>query len=254
MTPGAPDSPVSRSLTTDALILRSADYRDADRVLTLFTHEHGKVSAIARGARASKRRFAGVLEPYAVIRVELESSRGDLLTLKRAELVRIFPGILADLAKMEVAGAALSLLREAHPARAPDAQMFLHTLQFLTVIDLSGDPERAILLGFALRVLALSGLSPRLDACGRSDEPVPPGRAAYFDPAVGAVVARRFGGGAYLLTGPMRERLMRAQSEDWLDVARESWVEDELRVARAAIAAFIEAHVDAGIAHRLFSP
>ncbi len=236
------------------MILRSADYRDADRVLTLFTYEHGKVSAIARGARASKRRFAGVLEPYAVIRVELESTRTDLMTLKRAELVRIFPGILADLAKMDVAGAALGLLREAHPARAPDAQIFLHTLQFLTVIDLAGDPERAILLGFALRVLALSGLSPRLDACGRSDEPVPAGRSAYFDPSVGAVVARRFGGGQFLFSGKLRERLIRAQGEAWLDVARESWAEEDLRVARAAMAAFIEVHVAADVARRLFSP
>ena len=44
--------------TTDALLLRAVDYRDADRVCTFFTHELGMVSAIARGAKSSKRRFA----------------------------------------------------------------------------------------------------------------------------------------------------------------------------------------------------
>ncbi len=249
----APGSGAARSQTTDALVLRAADYRDADRLITLFTQHTGKVSAIARGARASKRRFSGTLEPYAVIRVELESSRADLLTLKRAELVRTFPNILRDLARMDVAGAALNLLREAYPARVADEQMFIHAVQFLTLIDLEGDPARALLLGFALRVLALSGLAPRLDACGRSGDVVPEGRPAYFDPALGAVVSRRFGGGPFLLSAHARTRLIRAQTEDWLQVSREPWSEIDLRVARAAVAAFIESHVDATTAHRLFS-
>lgn len=249
----APGGGVSRSQATDALVLRATDYRDADRVITLFTQHLGKVSAIARGARASKRRFAGTLEPYAVIRVELEPGRADLMTLKRAELVRTFPGILRDLSRMDVAGAALNLLREAHPARVADQPMFVQAVQFLTLVDLEGDPERALLLGFALRVLALSGLAPRLDACGRSEDPVPEGRPAYFDPALGAVVSRRFGGGPFLLSAQARLRLMRAQSEDWLRVSREPWDAEELRVARAAIAAFIEKHVDPAVAHRLFS-
>ena len=249
----APSSGAAKSQTTDALVLRATDYRDADRVITLFTQHFGKVSAIARGARASKRRFAGTLEPYAVIRVELEPGRADLMTLKRAELVRTFPNILRDLSRMDVAGAALSLLREAHPARVADQPMFIQAVQFLTLIDLEGDPERALLLGFALRVLALSGLAPRLDACGKSQQPVPEGRPAYFDPALGAVVSRRFGGGPFLLSARLRTRLMRAQSEDWLQVSREPWEQAELQVARAAVAAFIEKHVDQATANRLFS-
>ncbi len=249
----APGTGAARSQTTDALVLRATDYRDADRVVTLFTQHFGKVSAIARGARASKKRFAGTLEPYAVIRVELETTRADMLTLKSAELVRTYPNILRDLARMDVAGAALNLLREAHPARVADEPMFIHAVQFLTLVDLEGDPERALLLGFALRVLALSGLAPRLDTCGRSQAPVPEGRPAYFDPAVGAVVSRRFGGGPFLLTARARTRLIRAQTEDWLQVSREPWDETDLRVARAAIAAFIEIHIDPATAHRLFS-
>lgn len=250
---GAPGSFVARSHTTDALVLRATDYRDTDRVVTLFTRDLGKVSALARGARASRRRFAGTLEPYAVVRVELEPARGELMTLKRAEIVRVFPGILADLSRMEVAGAGLGLLREAHPQRVPDAPIFLHTLQFLALTEHQGDPERAVLLGFALRVLALSGLAPRLDGCARSDQPVPEGRPAYFDPAVGGVVAQRYGGGPYLLSHTVRSRLMRSQGEQWLEVARELWDPADLRVARSAIGAFIAAHVDAGIARRLFS-
>lgn len=243
---------MTRAVTTDALLLRAVDYREADRVVTLFTHELGMVSAIARGAKSSKRRFAGTLEPYLVVRVELEPARGELMNLKRAELVRSFLGILGDLGRMEAAGAALALVRDAHPAKVPDAPLFTALVQYLTVVDVEGDPGRALLLAFASRVLALSGIAPRFDACGRSGEPVPEGRAAYFDPALGAVVSRRFGGGPFLLPGAVRERLMLYQGENWLHLGRETWDPELLRVARSALSAFVAAHVRPELAGRLF--
>ena len=243
---------MSTAVTTDALLLRAVDYRDADRILTLFTHSLGVVSAIARGAKSSKRRFAGVLEPYLVLRVELEPSRGELMTLKRAELARSFPGILGDLSRMEVAGAALALVRDAHPARVPDAPLFMNMLQYLTIVDVEGDPARATLLSFAMRVLALSGMAPRLDACGRSGEPVPAEKPAYFDPALGAVVSRRHGGGPFLLPAGVRARLLEAQGEGWVSAARATWDPEHLRITRAALAAFLSAQLGEELATRLF--
>jgi len=237
---------------TEALLLRAQDYRDADRIVTLFTRDAGKLSAVARGARASKRRFAGALEPYAVIRVELERPRGDLHGLKRAEVTRVFPNILSELARMESAGAALALVREAHPPQVVDETLFLTAIQYLTVVDHEGDPQRGLLLGFALRVLSLVGLSPRFETCGRSGESVPKERAAYFDPAVGAVVARRFGGGPFLLSASLRARLVHTQGESWLSAARAEWSEPELVLARAALAAFMRGHFSVELASRLF--
>lgn len=243
-------------MITEALLLRASDYREADRILTLFTRAAGKVSAIARGARSSRRRFAGALEPYAVIRVELSAQRGELMLLKQAELLQPFATILSDLVRMDVAGAALTLVRESHAPHLPDEPLFLSTVQLLTVLEHDGDPQRSLLLGFALRALACTGLAPRLDACGRSREAVPEGRPAYFDPTLGAVVARRFGGGPFLLPGGLRMRLLRAQGEDWLDAARAPWPAEELALARAAVAAFIRAHLPnaEGLAARLFPP
>lgn len=239
-------------MITDALLLRAADYRDRDRIVTLFTREAGKLSAVARGARGSKRRFAGSLEPYAVVRVELDARRGDLYGLRNAAVTRPFPGILGELARMESAGAALALVREAHAPEVVDEALFLATVQYLTVVDHEGDPQRGLLLAFALRVLALAGLAPRLEVCGRSGEPVPPTRAAYFDPVLGAVVARRFGGGPFLLSAELRARLVRAQAEDWFEGAREPWGADELALARALVAAFMRVHFSDELTSRLF--
>lgn len=243
---------MSESAVTDALLLRAVDYRDADRILTLFTAERGKLSAIARGAKSSRKRFAGALEPYTLIRVELEPGKSELFTLKRAEIVRVFPALLGDLARMDVAGAALMLLREAHAAHVPDVQAFVATLQYLTLLEHEPDETRAALLAFAMRVLALSGLAPRLATCGRSEEPVPAGKAAYFDPALGALISKRFGGGPFLLSWPVRERLLLAQSEQWLAAARMPWQDEVLASARCALSAFIASHLSPELSGRLF--
>jgi DNA repair protein RecO (recombination protein O) len=239
-------------LVTDALLLRATDYRDADRIVTLFTREAGKLSAIARGARGSKRRFAGSLEPYPVIRVELEEGRGELGTLKRAELKLPFLHVITELDRMEAAGAALALVREAHAPKVPDAALFAAAVQYLTVIDHEGDPQRSLLLAFALRVLSRMGIAPRLAECGRSGHAVPADKAAYFDPAVGAVVSRRFGGGPYLFSAETRARLIAAQSEEWLSGARLAWDADGLKAARAGIAGFVRVHVSEELGGRLF--
>lgn len=239
-------------MITDALLLRTTDYRDADRIVTLFTREAGKLGAIARGARGSKRRFQGALEPYAVIRVELERRRGDLFTLKRAEVDKSFPTILTDLERMAAAGAALAIVREAHAPEVVDEALFVGAVQYLTVVDVAGDPQRSLLLAFAVRVLALMGVAPRLETCGRSGEAVPAERPAYFDPALGAVVGRRFGGGPYLLSADNRARLIAAQGEAWIDATHRVWTGEELTVARGAIADFMRAHTSEALASRLF--
>jgi DNA repair protein RecO (recombination protein O) len=240
------------TLVTDALFLRATDYREADRIVTLFTRDAGKLSAVARGARGSRRRFAGSLEPYSVIRVELDEGRGELATLKRAELTRPFVHLLGELDRMDAASAALALLREAHAPRVPDPDLFVASVQYLTVVDHEGDPQRSLLLSFALRVLSRMGVAPRLAECGRSGDPVPADKAAYFDPMLGAVVSRRYGGGPFLLAASVRARLIAAQREDWLTEARAPWPEAELAEARNAVAAFLRAHVREELGGRLY--
>jgi recombinational DNA repair protein (RecF pathway) len=192
------------------------------------------------------------LEPYSLIRIELELGSAELAGLKRAEIVQSFTAILSELGRMEVAGAALALVREAHAPRVPDRLLFLSAVQFLTLLDHEPDPDRAALLAFAMRTLALAGMAPRLDVCGRSEEAVPEGKAAYFDPALGAVVSRRFGGAPFLLSGEVRGRLLSAQTDAWLGAARATWEPEALKDARCALAAFIARQLSEELASRLF--
>lgn len=231
---------------SEAFLLRSVDYRDRDRILTLLTPEHGKVSLIARGARGSRRRFAGgALQAFSVLRIGFGWGRGDLGHLQEAHVLHAYPRVLADLRRMTWAGAGLALVREVAPARQGDPPLFEAVRRLLETLDRDASADEALLTCFQLRVMALAGYAPRLDACGRSGRCPEPGRAAYFDPRAGAIVASSEGGGPLVLSGVTRTVMLRALGSDWIEASR-AWSPRQRREARAAVLAFIE--------HRLERP
>ncbi|MBC7973578.1 MAG: DNA repair protein RecO, partial [Myxococcales bacterium] len=79
-------------VTADAplgVVLRTAPLRESDLLVTLYTNVHGRVSAVARGARKSQRRFAGALSLLVLGRYQLgRKPRGELWSLESADVVR----------------------------------------------------------------------------------------------------------------------------------------------------------------------
>lgn len=239
-------------IDTHALLLRAVDYRDSDRIVTLLTRDHGKLGALARGARRSKKRFAGALEPYSVLQVSLKAGRSELWTLQEARIEQVFRGLLGSLERMTRAGAGLALVREVSVEQGDSAALFVASLQWLTVLDAEDDPKGERLLCFAVRVLSLAGMAPHLNTCGRCDKPAPPGRAAYFDAPKGAVVCRACGGSEYRLSGEARDRLATACTDRWVEAGRATWSEASLNEARVAMGAFVAHQLDERVAARLF--
>ena len=82
------------------------------------------MSALARAARKSKKRFAGALEGFALIAVDLTFGRGQLARLDAARVTRVFPRLLGDLARLEAAGGLMRLARELLPERVPEPAVF----------------------------------------------------------------------------------------------------------------------------------
>ena len=232
-------------MTTDALLLRATDYRDADRITTLFTREHGKISAVARHARRSRKRFGGALEPLHLLRVEVALGRRDLATLSTSSVLATYPGVLASLAKIRAGGQIMALLRGVLPDRQPDERLFDEAIRFLEVLSESSPAPSAIetlRVAFSARVLALVGLTPELDVCAVSGRHCPPGHAALFDPSRGGVVSRTHGGGRFLLSGSTRAHVRRAFSSAWVEELQ--WNQRTLEQARAAIEAFIDTQLN----------
>src|SRR5215471_17798316 len=78
----------ARTLKTEAVVLRSLRFGEADRILHVYTLAHGRVGVIAKGARKTKSRFGGRLEPLSHLELVLHVGSGELATLTGADLRR----------------------------------------------------------------------------------------------------------------------------------------------------------------------
>src|SRR3979490_2271586 len=74
-------------LKTQAIVLRSIRYGEADRILHLYTPQSGRMGAIAKGARRARSRFGARLEPFFHVRLVLHEGRNDLHTVTSADTV-----------------------------------------------------------------------------------------------------------------------------------------------------------------------
>ena len=230
-----------QSVSTEALILRTVDYRDADRIVTLLTERLGKISAVARSARRSRRRFAGSLEPFAIIKAEIDPGRGEIGALLEARILRAYPGILEDLGRMSAAAGALELVARGTAERQPDPEVFRATASLFRLLDEGREPVEETLVSFRIRATALLGFAPDVDACGRCGRPATVRQAGLFDPVAGHLVCRACGGASIHLSAGSRRRLQLATGPGWEQALRK-WPEKELGQVRKAVDAFLRSH------------
>ncbi|MBW2524380.1 MAG: DNA repair protein RecO [Deltaproteobacteria bacterium] len=205
-----------RRVRSGALLLRRVPYGESDLIVTLFTEQEGAVSAAARGALRSKRRFAG-LESMHLLRVEVDlAPQRDIATLVEVRVDRPRVHLLGSLSRLDAAGQALRWLRRAAPARTPEPQLWLEVNALLDALD---SPATALspgaLLGAGgLRILEATGWGLDLSRCVRCDEPCPDRAKVTVDVVAGGVVCRRCGGGAVTLSAERRARLLAALDGD----------------------------------------
>jgi len=106
----------SAAENTHAVILRSVDVAESDRILHLLVPEHGRVTAVAKGARRSTKRFAGTLDLFNHLRVSLHRRRGAAIgRLEQAVLVRHYAALRSDSARFALACYLLELLDRLAP-------------------------------------------------------------------------------------------------------------------------------------------
>ncbi|MGC9323416.1 MAG: DNA repair protein RecO [Desulfomonilia bacterium] len=112
-------------VTTDAIIIGHIDYLESDKIICALTRDHGIINAIARGAKRSKKRFPGTLEPFCEVVLELFSRRGmDLYRIESATLRTANLGIREDLALFAHASILLEVIREHLGPQDPSPEAF----------------------------------------------------------------------------------------------------------------------------------
>ena len=159
------------SLKTEAIVLRSMRYGEADRILHLFTPERGRLSAIAKGVRRAKSRFGGRLEPYFRLQLVLYQGRSDLMTVTSAETVFGHPRLREHGAALDGAARACDAVARMFDDHDPHRGVYHLLSNQLALLD--AEPARATrgnALAFRLKLLLAAGFAPQLAACASCGE------------------------------------------------------------------------------------
>ena len=229
--------------TTLAYVLRRVDYKESDRILTLFTRDRGKISALARGARKSNKRFSGALEPFLLLEVSVDDTKGGMGILSESSLVSGAPGLSRSLERLNAASFVVEMLRESIPEDAPEPQLFDMLRETLRRIEeTDGEALRKTVVAFQLKLLALAGIAVTAANCAVCGTAVPAGKPVYFHPGRGGVVCTPCGGGPMLLSAAA-VRAVRVLSERPIVDAPSVQLDDgDERSLEQALTAFIEHH------------
>lgn len=150
---------------TLALILKTQDFGEADRLVVFLTPAEGRVTALAKHARKSKRRFMNCLEPFSLVQlVYTEKPNQELARLESGELLEAFAELRQNLAPLAVAACLSETAGEIVGATDNLPELF-EALKSSLVHLAAGLPTRSLFLSYLIRLLSLAGFGPRWQSC-----------------------------------------------------------------------------------------
>ncbi|GAB4416518.1 MAG: DNA repair protein RecO [Anaerolineae bacterium] len=174
-----------RTLRTEAIILRRQEIGEADRLLVLLTPAHGKLRALAKGARKPIARKAGHLELYALVDMQLARGR-EWYYVREAETKEPFLFLREDLTRTAYASHLVELIDRFTGEQDVSRAEFALLRDALGWLCSDADP-RTIARYFELHLLALAGFAPALHQCAIGQEELRP-QDQYFSPPDGGVI------------------------------------------------------------------
>jgi len=236
------------SFSTPAIVLRAVNTGEADRVVTLFGRDSGRLSALARGARKSQKRFAGGLGLCAAgVATLRERANSELLTLEGFDATAGHAALGADVGRMAHAAYAAELVGKLCAPRQVEPAIYDWLLELLTHLELEGASAERLRV-FELGLLGGLGFGPAIAACavcagasyvGRDASTV----AFRWDPDRGGAVCVACARGGRPITAAARAERHRLQVQKRRAAARESLPPDANRDCREALAEIINHHI-----------
>lgn len=225
----------------EAIVIRTQKLGEADRIITLFTREHGRVRAVAKGVRRTKSKFGARLEPGSLVDIQLYVGKTfDIVT--QVESLENFGDTLAgDYQKWTIASAILEAAeRFTTNEGEPALQQFLLVAGALKALaDEAHDPS-LILDAYLLRSLSIAGYAPSMTICSRCEAPGP---HKYFSLVGGGSVCLDCRPSASATPAPETLRLMSdLLTGDWKSADQSEG--KHRREASGLVAAYLQWHIE----------
>ena len=143
-----------------AIVLREAQFRENDKMLTCFSDKFGKISVSVRGAKKMGSKFTAVAQLFCYSDRELYCGKNNIYTLKEAQLIESFYGLREDLDRLTIAGKILRLAAMVTQEQLEDEEslrLLLNSLFYLSRGELS---EELIYCIYRMRLVAIQGYYP----------------------------------------------------------------------------------------------
>ena len=190
-------------LTTQGIVLRETNYKEADKILTVLTRDWGKRTVKARGCRRKNSKLTAASQLLVYSELTL-SERGEFTTLTEADPLEQFWSVRQDLETLALA----SYFAEVAEASAQEGETCPELLSLLLnclyALDTLKKPRALVKAVFELRLLCLTGYEPLLDACAVCGAPEPLRARLHLSPGVLSCAAcrGRLGGGVSMPLSP----------------------------------------------------
>ena len=185
--------PEFRSIRVLAIVLRHADWGEADRLITLYTREQGKMRAVAKGARKITSRKAGHLEPFTQVKLQLSRGR-DLFIVTQADMLDSYQPLRESLALTGYASYLIELLdRFVYEDESPNPTLFRLLADSLKRLADSEDTWLTVRY-YEMRLLDFLGFRPQLFECANCGREIKP-EDQFFSFPLGGVICPRCGQG-----------------------------------------------------------
>lgn len=190
----------------EGIVLKTQDYGETNKIVTLYSKDAGKITAMARGAKKPASRLAAITQPFTHGSFLIQQGRG-MGTMQQGEQVESYRHIREDIESTAYASFVVELIDRAVDERTPQSSIFNLLQQALHAISEQYDPE-AIALFVEWKMLPVTGIYPTLHQCancGATD-----GEFAFSFQQIGFLCHRCFGVDRYIIRlTPAQVKLIR---------------------------------------------
>src|SRR6266850_5070774 len=149
------------SLETDALVLRTYNFGEADKIVVCLTRGSGLIRGVAKGCRKLKSRFGAALEPFTLARISYHHKENqDLVSLRQAEILKSHFDLSSQAETLTGLAYMGDLVVEFSPPYEPNERLFRMVTACLEAISESQPDLQIILRYFEVWLLKLEGFLP----------------------------------------------------------------------------------------------
>jgi DNA repair protein RecO (recombination protein O) len=224
------------TVKTEAIVLRSIRYGEADRILHLYSKTRGRIGAIAKGARKPRSRFGGRLEPFFRLDLILHEGRGDLMTVTSATTVDGYPRLRSSGAALTAGARACDAVLRLFDSTDPNPHAYNLLCRYLAMLDEGGTGIEAA-LSFRLKLALAAGFAPELASCARCGEAE---HLSGFSGAAGGVVCNACEAGSFPLSETAHRFMVEAIAKPLAEAPEAQ--ERDLRQVERAVRETLEHH------------